>query len=545
MKKTIKKIIISILIAIFILPASFSQALATDNFWFHQDYPEWYVKTFDVSNPTEIFGERYTAAQVQWIFYSIPAHIMTALTLGRPEPWICVYSADLGSCITGAIQVLKEVIERMYNFFSFPIRLITDSETGTQLARDHNFSLYSFLYNNELSGTGYLLRKISKLTSLPEAKAQGFGYTSGGAAVQRLWQATRNISYGLLILVIIAFALMIMFRVKISPQAVITVQSALPKVVIGLVLITFSYAIAGFLIDLMYVVIGIISSIITASGLVKSDYLATDLFKDLTSDRNVFVLSWQYVIMFLFGTISTIFSAGILGGFLLVLFFFAVLIVTIFNSFKILWLMIKTYLSIILSIVAAPLQILIGIVSPIGGGFGQWAKNFIANLAVYPTVGVMFFLAFFFIVQACQVGSDKEIHYQILNFLANSAPFQINVGALDTTTSWDPPLTWGTNSGRFLWMLASFSIYMMIPKVVDIIKSMIEGKPFAYGTAIGEAVSGPFVIAGQASKTAQEIKGGLKLLLGREEATTPPPKSKIEAPPRGSVERPTPLANKR
>ncbi|QLG69915.1 MAG: hypothetical protein CH104c_0684 [Candidatus Woesebacteria bacterium] len=482
MKKTIKKIIISILIAIFILPASSSQAFAADNLWFHQDYPEWYVKTFDVSNPTEIFGERYTAAQVNWIFYSIPAHMMTALTLGRPEPWICVFSADLGSCITGAVQVLKEVIERMYNFFSFPIRLITDNETGTQLARDHNFSLYSFLYNNELSGTGYLLRKISKLTSLPEAKAQGFGYTSGGAAVQRLWQATRNISYGLLIIIIIAFALMIMFRVKISPQAVITVQSALPKVVIGLVLITFSYAIAGFLIDLMYVVIGITSSIIKASGLVDSGYSAIDLFKDLTSDRNVLVLSWHYVLMFLLGTIATIFSAGFFGGFLLILFFFVVLIATIFNSFKILWLMIKTYVSIILSIVAAPLQILIGIVSPIGGGFGQWAKNFIANLAVYPTVGVMFFLAFFFAVQA--TGGST-----VGDFLARAAPFQISPRALESTTNWDPPLTWGTNSGRFLWMLASFAIYMMIPKVADIIKSMIEGKPFAYGTAIGEAVA--------------------------------------------------------
>jgi len=502
MKKTIKKIIISILIAIFILPASSSQAFAADNLWFHPDYPEWYVKTFDVSNPTEIFGERYTAAQVNWIFYSIPSHMMTALTLGRPEPWICVFSADLGSCITGAVQVLKEVIERMYNFFSFPIRLITDNETGTQLARDHNFSLYSFLYNNELSGTGYLLRKISKLTSLPEAKAQGFGYTSGGAAVQRLWQATRNMSYGLLIIIIIAFALMIMFRVKISPQAVITVQSALPKVVIGLVLITFSYAIAGFLIDLMYVVIGIISSIIKAFGLVDSGYSAIDLFKDLTSDRNVLVLSWHYVLMFLLGTIATIFSAGFFGGLLLILFLFVVLIATIFNSFKILWLMIKTYASIILSIVTAPLQILIGIVSPIGGGFGQWAKNFIANLAVYPTVGVMFFLAFFFAVQA--TGGST-----VGDFLARAAPFQISPRALESTTNWDPPLTWGTNSGRFLWMLASFSIYMMIPKVADIIKSMIEGKPFAYGTAIGEAVA-PAVGAGkmglQYTATQSEIR---------------------------------------
>src|SRR5258708_14361646 len=52
---------------------------------------------------------------------------------------------------------------------------------------------------------------------------------------------------------------MIMFRVKISPQVVVSVQSALPKIAIALVLVTFSYAIAGFLIDIMYVFVGLFS----------------------------------------------------------------------------------------------------------------------------------------------------------------------------------------------------------------------------------------------------------------------------------------------
>jgi len=71
-------------------------------------------------------------------------------------------------------------------------------------------------------------------------------------------------------------AFMIMFRVRISPQTVITVQSALPKIIFTLILITFSYAIAGFLIDLMYVVIGIFSFIVTQGGIF--DGSATDLF---------------------------------------------------------------------------------------------------------------------------------------------------------------------------------------------------------------------------------------------------------------------------
>ncbi|BCX14441.1 MAG: hypothetical protein KatS3mg088_124 [Patescibacteria group bacterium] len=524
MRSFVKKFIVSLLISLLVIPSISTSVKAADSFWFHQDYPEWYVKTFDTSNPTEIFGERYTAAQVEWIFYSIPAHIMTALTLGDPTLWICAFSGDIGKCTVEEVaqkfndimEKLNDTIEKLKNMFSF-----TDTDKVTTLndsqkintTKPTALSVFYFIYNNEMSGTGYLLRKISKITSLPEAKAQGFGYTSGGAAVQKLWQATRNISYMLLIIVTIVLALMIMFRVKISPQAVISVQSALPKIIIGIILITFSYAIAGFLIDLMYVVIGIISMIIKNAGIIKDDYSAIELFKDLTSDRNVFVLSWQYTITFLAGTFSTLFSSGFGGGLILLLLFIAVLLATLINAFKILWLMIKTYANIILSIAIAPLQILIGIVSPIGGGFGQWVRNFISNLAIYPTVGVMFFLSFFFAVQA--IGGS---------FGTWIAPFEILPSALESTTAWDPPLTWGTNSGRFLWMLVSFAIYMSIPKVADIIKSMIEGKPFNYGSAIGEAV-GTAITTGKvplqyfasrqevqykSKQPGQEIPGGLQ-----------------------------------
>jgi len=50
-----------------------------------------------------------------------------------------------------------------------------------------------------------------------------------------------------------------MFRAKINPQTVISVENSLPKIVVALLLITFSFPIAGFLIDLTYISIGIIA----------------------------------------------------------------------------------------------------------------------------------------------------------------------------------------------------------------------------------------------------------------------------------------------
>jgi hypothetical protein len=72
----------------------------------------------------------------------------------------------------------------------------------------------------------------------------------------------------LLVIVLIAIGFMIMFRMKLNPQTIITVESALPRIVLSLILITFSFAIAGFMIDLMYVIIIIVISLLS-NGLPK------------------------------------------------------------------------------------------------------------------------------------------------------------------------------------------------------------------------------------------------------------------------------------
>ncbi len=47
--------------------------------------------------------------------------------------------------------------------------------------------------------------------------------------------------------------LMVMFRQRINPQTVITAQAALPGLVIGLILITFSYFLAGLISDTAFI----------------------------------------------------------------------------------------------------------------------------------------------------------------------------------------------------------------------------------------------------------------------------------------------------
>jgi len=94
--------------------------------------------------------------------------------------------------------------------------------------------------------------------------AEGIGF----AAIKpfmSLWKIFRNISYMILVLIIITIGFMIMFRTKINPQTVISVENSLPKIIIAIILITFSFPIAGFLIDIMYVINLLIISLLSSN----------------------------------------------------------------------------------------------------------------------------------------------------------------------------------------------------------------------------------------------------------------------------------------
>ncbi len=104
--------------------------------------------------------------------------------------------------------------------------------------------------------------------------AQGVGF-DGLRSVLPIWTAFRNITYLAFIIVFILIGLGVMFRIN-DTKAVMTIQNKLPKITITLVLITFSYAIAGFLIDMMYVSIYLSINVFNAPGLVPMTVIDTN-----------------------------------------------------------------------------------------------------------------------------------------------------------------------------------------------------------------------------------------------------------------------------
>jgi hypothetical protein len=81
--------------------------------------------------------------------------------------------------------------------------------------------------------------------------AEGIGFSSIKGYLT-IWKVFRDITFLILVLFMVIIGFLIMFRVKMDGQAAITIQSILPRIVITMILITFSFAIVGFLVDLMY-----------------------------------------------------------------------------------------------------------------------------------------------------------------------------------------------------------------------------------------------------------------------------------------------------
>ncbi len=116
-------------------------------------------------------------------------------------------------------------------------------------------SLITALYQNPPVRTAdYLASVGSGLGIVKEAQAQTVGGSGEGVLhpILTLWQVSRNISYVALIIIFLVIGLMVMFRNKLNPQTVITAQAALPGLVIGLILITFSYFLAGLISDMAF-----------------------------------------------------------------------------------------------------------------------------------------------------------------------------------------------------------------------------------------------------------------------------------------------------
>jgi hypothetical protein len=213
------------------------------------------------------------------------------------------------------------------------------------------------------------------------------------------WIKLRNVAYLFFVIVFVVIGFMIMFRQKIGSQTVVTVQQAIPQVIISLLAVTFSFAIAGLLIDAMYISMFLLVAVFgspTSSDSISFlgqnfgtvNYLNGSIFEIGIFLFNNGTSSTFHVVSELVQSVIRIdgrFIDGIIGGIggLTAAFIFAIVIAM--AIFKLFFELLQTYVSILISIIAAPIALMMGAI-PGKSYFSAWVWGLIGNLAAFPTV---------------------------------------------------------------------------------------------------------------------------------------------------------------
>lgn len=316
------------------------------------------------------------------------------------------------------------------------------------------------------SGVYYASDILQRLNPVQPAYAQapGIGFTVLGPFLD-IWRAVRNVVYVLFVIGAVILGLSIMFRTKISPQAVMTIQAALPRLIVGLILVTFSYAIVGFMIDLTYVLMGALIWGLGSAGL--QNYDAARYFREYV-DAGFFETvaytigrgaggGWEAIRGALTANIGIgvgVAVGGILAaflGFLIGAGGVAVLLIPIvlglivaFVAFliRIIFTLAKAYLLLLIHLILSPLFILWSTLTG-RGIYEGWLRGVLSNLLVFPAVGLVVFLTD---VLIAQINPSKGV-------------------------LWGPPYL-GRHGDVLTGMIALGSV-ILIPQIPDIINQFL------------------------------------------------------------------------
>lgn len=360
-----------------------------------------------------------------------------------------------------------------------------------------------------------------------------------------LWQTSRNITYVVMIIIFVVIGVMVMFRSRINPQTVITIQAALPGLVIGLILITFSYFIASLITDVTFVGSNLVGhyftlaqnqSITTPGGApnnpvqilrdenvlsIMSRFLNTntkkhtiplfetiydnlpagspvDIFNPGTLVRYAVIgLTLQLVNLLglpppisgpisAYVTVEGIANPAPVGSFFV---FLVLVLVLVYSMFRVLYRLVVSYLTIIFLTVTAPFVFLMAAFPGRQGVFVSWARNMLANVLAFPGVLAMFYFAGYLMGPRMLMDAGGAGGITLDNLLNISQ--QLNVTGVTLPGRPLPPtlpLLGGLETSTIQLVLA-YGALIAAPAIPEIIINTIT-KPGPAGQILGREVTG-------------------------------------------------------
>ena len=343
------------------------------------------------------------------------------------------------------------------------------------------------------------------------------------STITKTWVIFRDIVYTLFVLVFVVIGLAIMLRVRIDPRTVMTIQNQIPKIIIGLLLVTFSFAISGLLIDIMWITVYLfiylagmadpkmnpnIAGHLYESTIMFANYiLGSNFFGGINDVANraslgigglAFQLVGGHVPTDPIQVIGTVVNPAswvplaidLLFATIIGMITYLILVIAILWSMFRLWFaLLEAYILILVDIVFAPLWIVGGLLPGNGQtvGFGAWLRDMLGNLSAFPVTIGMFLLGKLFMDSFGQ-------------------PYKIGQFA--------PPLVGNPGDTNMLSAFIALGFIFTTPHVVKITKAAFKapkidlgpiGQAFGVGTRV---VGAPVTLASQTFKQALVFQTG-------------------------------------
>jgi hypothetical protein len=222
---------------------------------------------------------------------------------------------------------------------------------------------------------------------VPGYKQANSVYASGYDDLERtnivdLWSATRNIAYVFYVVIMIVIGFMIMFRNKIGGQVMVTLGNSIPKLVLSLLLVTFSFAIIGIIIDIGGMIRNVIANLLYPGDPIS----AIDVHNPFTLLSNFAWKSKPAGATGAVGLVGIILSIIKLSpvGIILSIFALVVTAMVLIGAIKLWVVLLKAYFGILVNVITAPFTILAGALPGNEASMLNTFKSAARNVLVFP-----------------------------------------------------------------------------------------------------------------------------------------------------------------
>ncbi|MGI6484113.1 MAG: hypothetical protein ACOX0R_00605 [Candidatus Dojkabacteria bacterium] len=222
---------------------------------------------------------------------------------------------------------------------------------------------------------------------VPGYKQANSVYASGFDDLERtniadIWSYTRNIAYVFYVVIMIVIGFMIMFRNKIGGQVMVTLGNSIPKLVLSLLLVTFSFAIIGIIIDIGGMIRNVIANLLYPDNSLAAIEVHNPfaLFSNFALKSIVTGGTGLLGVVAFIKAIVAMNFAPVLIGILGVILSAIILI----GAIKLWIVLLKAYFGILVNLVTAPFTILAGALPGNEASMLNTFKSAARNVLVFP-----------------------------------------------------------------------------------------------------------------------------------------------------------------